>query len=414
MKTITERRPTGRLAALLLVLALLAVLPLATAGADTTVSVARDTDVYSAASERTVVIAHLSAGSRVQVSSFDANWAEVALGNNTYGFVPTSTLNFGAPVPTAAPSFAPSPIATVTVASGPLNVHSAASLRTPVIAQLSTGQRVQLASYDSNWAEVMLGNGATGFVVTSYLNFGAAVPTPRPSAAATSHPKANTPGANATVATANHGPLHLRQNPSFDAGIVATYANGSRVQVMSQKGTWYYVRAGSQVGYMDTEFVTLDSGISVTGGEGYDAVVSNPLEGQVLHLRRHPSTDSDSLGTYHNGTYVEVLTVGTDWHQVVVEGISGYMDATYVTITTPNVTADRTVLNSEQGSVSLHAGPMESATVIAQLPNGGVVTVAVPDDEWTQVDVTIEGKVVSGYIQNEYLQRPDITVTEVG
>lgn len=368
--------------------------------------------VYATPHLGSPVITNLGAGTAVSVISFDNNWAQISIAGLT-GYMVTSYLSFAAqtlPPPMPMPTV-PGVVATATVRSGPLNVHTAASLRAPVIAQLSTNQRVQLAYYDSNWAQVILSGGNTGYVVTSYLSFGAVVPTPRPSA--TGHPTAQTPGANATVQSANRGPVHLRANPSFDAEIITTYAYGSRIVVMSQKADWYYVKAGSNVGYMDSQYITLDSGVTIgADGKGYDAIVQNPTSGQVLHLRARPDTQAESLGTYHNGTYVEVLIPGLEWHHVVVDGTAGYMMAEYVHITTPNASTDMHVIG--ENGVELKATAATNGETVTTIPDGGIVSVLVPDDTWTKVRYTEDMVVRTGYVLTKALQRVVIDSIEVG
>lgn len=296
---------------------------------------------------------------------------------------------------------------TATIMNGPVTVYATAHLGSPVITQLGSGTRVQVTSFNDNWAEIILGGGVVGYVVTSYLNFGAMPPViipPAPTAEPVHHEKVNTAGANATVATANKGPLHLRANPSFDAAVTETYANGSRVQVLSQKGGWYHVQAGSSTGYMDVEFVKLDDGVTPYGSNGFDAVVNNPTSGQVLHLRAKPSVESESLGQYHNGTYVEVLDIGTQWMRVVVEDKEGYMDAEYVRITTPDVTADKLITGGEDGYVDLYDGPATSMNVLSRIGNGSTVTVLIPGAEWSKVEVSLDGSMEMGYVQNGYLE----------
>lgn len=357
--------------------------------------------VYATSYLGSPVIAQLSTGTRVQVTSYNANWAEVSLGGSI-GYVVTSYLTFDSVTPAPLPTYSPpGVIATATVNSGPLNVHSYASLSAPVISQLSTGARVSLSSYTTSWAGVILGNGQVGYVVTSYLNIGTQPPsvTARPTEA--THEKVQTSGANATITTDNRGPLHLRAAASFDAAILETYANGSRVEVMSLKGGWYYVKAGTNVGYMDTEYVTVDGGVSIEGtGDGYEAVVNNPSDGEILHLRQEPSTQSATLGSYRNGTYVEVLGYGTEWMRVVVDGKTGYMMSEYIRITTPNATPDRTVSGT---AVKLYSSKSTSSNVLTDVTNGSIVTVRVPEELWSKVSYTENGTTQTGYVQNEFL-----------
>ncbi|MDL2318800.1 SH3 domain-containing protein [Eubacteriales bacterium OttesenSCG-928-A19] len=416
----------GQRATPLLLLLVLALLLPASAGAAWGATVAiGPAAVYATAHTGSPVVATLSAGSRVTVISYDANYAQISLGSES-GYMITSYLTFDAPTPTIVPPqpmpTAPVIIMTATVVSGPLNVHSSATLRAPVIAELSTGSRVNVVSYNSSWTGILLSSGSVGYVVTSYLSIGGGV---RPTAAptATRHPVTQTANANATIQTANHGPLHLRSQPSKSASIIDSFANGSRIRVVSAEGGWYKVVVGTRNGYMDAGFVALDSGASLGGTSattaptnvlgGYDAVVANQDANQILHLRARPDTQSEILGNYHNGAYVEVIMMGEEWHHVRVDGKLGYMMAEFVDVTTPEATPNRVVNGGEETSVSLMKEPSATSLAITPIPSGSTVTVIIPDDTWSQVRYTVDGTMSVGYLENGYLALETPVFTEL-
>lgn len=398
-----------RVGSLLLMLIFLAVaaslLPTGAYAAVSASVIAGPVNVYATAHLGSPVVAQLASGAAVQVNSYDANWAEILLTGGQSGYVVTSTLNFGAYPPIVVPTTPPTISTTATVVSGPLNVHSASSLSAPVIQQLPTGTRVSVISYSNSWTEILLSSGAVGFVVTSYLSIGSHLPTPTVVPNPT-HELVQTAGANATIQTTNHGPLHLRAHPSFDAAILESFANGSRVEVMSKSGLWYYVKAGHSVGYMDVEYVSLDGGVSFDEGDGsgFDAVVNNATDGEILHMRSRPTTDSEIVGEYHNGTYVQVIDMGTEWYHVIVDGKEGFMMAAFVRVTSPSATAEHTVTSKGQ-EVSLHSQPNASSGAVLTLQDGDIVTVLTPDLEWSEVEYTWDGTTERGYLQNTYLEQ---------
>lgn len=60
------------------------------------------------------------------------------------------------------------------------------------------------------------------------------------------------------------------------------------------------------------------------------AMVANPDAGDTLHLRAQPETKAYSLGRYLNGTPLRVLSLGRDWLEVSVGGVTGWMRREYV------------------------------------------------------------------------------------
>lgn len=293
----------------------------------------------------------------------------------------------------------------VAVTNSDVSVYATGHLGSPVVATLSTGTRVQVITSDANWTAIRLG-GETGYVVTSGLTFYIPQePTPAPEATDAPHEKVMTEDANATIKSANHGPVHVRAQPDLDAGLINTFANGSRIHVLSQSGGWYYVRAGENTGYIDAEFVELDENVSL-GADivgGYDAVVANPTNEEILHLRSLPSLGSASLGEYRNGAYVKVLGIGLEWMHVMVDGKEGYMMSEYVHVTSPNATSER-IVAANGGTVELYAEPNTGASVLAEIQDGSVVNVLIAEPEWSKVHYVEAGNIQTGYVENRVLK----------
>lgn len=68
------------------------------------------------------------------------------------------------------------------------------------------------------------------------------------------------------------------------------------------------------------------------GSSGMYAVVKNPNDADRLNLREKPSTASESLGKYYNGTFVRVLATPKDgWAHVVIGTETGSMEGYMMT-----------------------------------------------------------------------------------
>lgn len=335
------------------------------------------------------ILMRLNVGSSVQITGSTGVWYSIWVDglvgyiNSNFVYVPGS-------------SGGGSTTGTAVVRSGPLNLREAPSMRARVITQLPTGMVVTVLEKDGTWTQIQAAQ-YIGYVVSSYLTFSGGSTSPTPPIV--------TPNANATIRTGNGGNLNLRSWAGSDAPILASYANGSRVRVLTQGASWCRVQAGDLTGYMSAKFLVMDSGGTPSpGGTGYDAVVNNPSSNQVLNLRAEPSTGSKSLGQYYNGTYIKVLGVGTDWHRVNVGGVEGYMMAKYVSITSTGATPHKTVTGGTGGFVNLRSGPGYNYGVLRQISNGTAATVVIPYPTWSQVLVRQGSGYVTGYMLNSFLQ----------
>ncbi len=105
------------------------------------------------------------------------------------------------------------------------------------------------------------------------------------------------------------------------------------MRILDTVGVWYHVLVQGREGYVPVQNLY----VAHSQQRGYDdfdlfySVVANPDLHDRLHLRREPSTQSQSLGRYFNGTQVEVIEYTQDgWAHVRVDGKEGYMMVQYL------------------------------------------------------------------------------------
>ena len=128
-------------------------------------------------------------------------------------------------------------------------------------------------------------------------------------------------------------PLMLYEGPSEEAPS-DTILEDVSMRILDTVGVWYLVDVQGRQGYVPGQNLhvvhsrTRDYDTNITY-----FVVANPNGQDRLHLRREPSTKSESLGRYFNGTQVEVIPEANpmgDWRHVRVDGKEGYMMAEYL------------------------------------------------------------------------------------
>ncbi len=223
----------------------------------------------------------------------------------------------------------------------------------------------------------------------------------------------------ATVMSSNGGSVNLRKGPGTDYGVVKSVKNGSFVMILQEGTGWWKVAYDGKVGFMDVNFlkdgiVGKTSGTASSGGSagsagssstgnasgGY-ALVNNPKANQKLFLRQSASKSSKSLGSFGNGTYVNVLEQGTVWCKVKVEGKTGYMMTEFLKFYGLSATATATVTHPDRTFVYLRNGPSQSTgKVLLKVSHGARVTVLTPGATWSQV--SYNGK--TGYMMTRFLK----------
>ncbi len=133
-----------------------------------------------------------------------------------------------------------------------------------------------------------------------------------------------------------------------------------------------------------------------------------------LHLRALPTSNSQSLGLFPNGTPVLVENISGGWAFVQVNVQRGYMSLNYLTAVPPSVPVvtpvptEQTVLyirTGNTGRLHLREYASQNARSLGLYPNGTAVSVWNTVGNWCQV--TVAG-------QNGYMMRQFLTTTPPG
>ena len=117
--------------------------------------------------------------------------------------------------------------------------------------------------------------------------------------------------------------VHLRAQPSSDSASLGLYFTGTPLKtgITDTITEWVKVRIGAGEGYMHTGCIAENAPASAAPAR----VVANPHSTWV-HLRQGPSTSTQSLGRYDNGTLVRLLGETADgWSYVDMGDMTGYM-----------------------------------------------------------------------------------------
>ena len=408
------------------------------------------------ASSSARVLATIPDGSRITLVQQGGTWSSVIY-NGQAGYVRSKFLRFSGAtsvpataIPTATPTAAPAvptPSGTVIQAlvvtsGGTLNLRESPSDGARILTTIPYGAWVAVTARGTNWSAVAY-NGMSGYVMSKYLSFGAALPTgvPTPTTAPTAPPTqapVATPvptlpptpavGETAYVSTGG-GSLNLRENASGSARVLTTVPNGAAITVVSRGSTWCAVRYNGYSGYVMTSFLRFVS-VQPTPAPTASPTVPPAYAGEVayvstgggsLNLRAAGRSSAQVISTIPNGAQLIVTERGSAWCAVIYNGTAGYVMTSFlyfpgagVTATpastpspTPAATAWPTAVPSggtalvttSGGTLNLRAEATTSARVLAVMPNATVLTVLSRGAEWSQV--VYNG--ISGYAMSRYL-----------
>ncbi|MBR3794802.1 MAG: SH3 domain-containing protein [Clostridia bacterium] len=298
------RKKVIRIAAWLLVLALLPALALADRFA--VVRGGRlNLRAYPSADSRS--LGKYDTGTWVIAGSPQNGWCPVSTLSGKTGYMSANYLNFGAYNGGATVKYAN---------GGYVNLRSGPSLYDGVVTRVPSGSVVSIQGLYGEWYYLqvnVLGQTAYGYMHESFLDTGMTT---------------------SVVTTRNGGDVNVRSGPNSKYGSIGQLASGTQVNVLLKGNGWYMISANGLEGFMSTQYLS-GSGSTIGSNTGstttsMTAWVNNPKSTQVLNLRETASQSARSIGQYRNGTRVKVVSKGATWCEVYVGTRHGYMMTRYL------------------------------------------------------------------------------------
>ena len=122
------------------------------------------------------------------------------------------------------------------------------------------------------------------------------------------------------------------------------------------------------------------------------------VQGGRLNLRETASLSAKVLGQFPTGTLVEITQRGDEWHQVEVDGKTGYMMAKFLN---DGESARMATVRTNSGiGLNLRKEPSLDGAIITSVKNGQTVTVTQQGKEWSRVNASgTEGFMATKYLQ---------------
>ncbi len=282
--------------------------------------------------------------------------------------------------------------ATATVKGGWLRLRDGASSEADTISAYFTGTTVTILGGSGSWYHVLTPDGKTGYMHSGYLTITGSITGGQLSE--------NTA---ALVTSQNGKPVRLRSGPSTRHSIIASYAVGTPLTVLTTGESWSKIRINGRLGYMMNKFIRPSSDSSGTVAQGYTAYVVS-ANGKTVVLRSGPSKQHDVLASYKVGQRVTVNSYGNTWCNVTINGLNGYMMSEFLSTVKPDTSVTPSsysaYVTSQNGKgVRLRAGASKLFPTIATYSVGTAMTVLEHGTTWCKV--RIGGN--TGYMMTEFI-----------
>lgn len=210
---------------------------------------------------------------------------------------------------------------TTMATTAPLNLRAGADINSSIMDTMPAGTSVQVFGMTrGGWYDVEY-DGQRGHCWYKYLDFEGTAP-------GTVHDGHVTD----MYATA---PLNVRAQPSTDAAIIGSLAEGQYVPVISKHDGWFKVSFNGQEAYCYGKYL----GFGQTGADACQAKAAEDISSSQmneltttapLNVRAEPSAKSRILGSFAKGEVVSTISVEGNWYKVKYENQTGYCYIDYL------------------------------------------------------------------------------------
>jgi SpoIID/LytB domain protein len=374
------------------------------------------------------VIAKIAHGAEVTVLSDNGTWCRVKHGSLT-GYVSRQYLVFPTVIPPTTPTTPSAPStgseskATVTLASGRLNLRAEANTMARIIGLIPNGAEVTVLEQGAAWSRVTY-QGLSGYVSSQYLKFTQSAPI------VPVNPAAPSIGTAIVTLEDTSETLNFRQEPALDAPILARLRHGTALSVIERLSNWTKIVYAGMTGYVMNDYITYGAAPtpSPTAAPTTPPAVFAPVQATVslssgnLNLRAKPDTTSDVVTRIPNGARVTVTQESGGWCAIHYGGASGYVRREYLIYdggnapvapaatpaptaapTLPPTMSDSTatawINTNDRDRLNLRKSASSGSTILVRIPFGEMVAVLSYGEEWTHV---VYGE-YNGYVSTKYL-----------
>ena len=213
----------------------------------------------------------------------------------------------------------------------------------------------------------------------------------------------------------NASSLRLRSEPTLSSSTIAYIPNGTVVSVEEQLDGWYKVIYNGMTGYVSADYLvytpasTADEPVIDPDepAAGDEDTASQPQEemkkigtisGNNVNFRTEPTTASEIIGKFAEGTEVEVVSVSGGWCEVVYNGKTGYVSGDYVEIDGELARQPRLIVIGS--CVNVRSGPGTDRGIVTKVYAGAIVELIEKTGDWYYISY----KGYKGYISADYVR----------
>lgn len=215
--------------------------------------------------------------------------------------------------------------------------------------------------------------------------------------------------------------LNVRSQGSVSAPVIGSLMKGSKVEVISQEGSWSKIKYNNGYAYVSSSYLAAAESVSNKNNAipvaNIDVVISQKaiVTASALNVRSSAGLNAQVTGKLYKDNVVEVLSYSGEWAKIKYGNNQAYVSKSYLkdivtpvkpveNVEMPPVKAPETVVSNKKAIVTasilnIRNDASATAAVVGKLYRTNVVDVISYSGDWAKIKYN--GK--HAYISKSYL-----------
>lgn len=333
------------------------------------------THIRSEPSTKSIAKKVVTIGEILEYNPYNEHWYIVKLGDDT-GFIHKKHINPLVPVEKKELKGIAKRDTTY--------IRSKPSTKADPAKTVPIGSILEYNTFSEHWHEVKINNNTIGYIHVKHVEN------------TSTNPKTIT-------GIARKSPTHIRSRASTKGKTIKKIPAGSIIEYKELSEFWFEISIDNKVGYIHKFHV---ENALVDQEEHVGIALRSPT-----NVRQLPSTKANIIGTFDQEEILTLRTFSTYWYEVdiVQDGktYTGYIHKNHL----KNIEGKKIKGLTRKRKTPIYIKPSKNSMTVKTLPNGEIIEYTLIDKEWYQVNDTVNGEKIAGFVHRDDVENIIINQT---
>ncbi|WP_445506335.1 N-acetylmuramoyl-L-alanine amidase [Niallia sp. 03190] len=197
-----------------------------------------------------------------------------------------------------------------------INIREGPNTDAAIIGQMEINTEYPIVQEQSDWIEINLHTGKTGWVASWLVS------------------KSNSGDTSTTIQSqtgfVKENGLRLRNGPGTNYLVINTLSKDSSVTILSENGDWIKIETAVGTGWVHKEFVEVNADTPPEETDVSTNTETATVSEKEINVRNSPSTTGDIIGKLAKDSIVHIVSQQGNWSNIQYSGNSAWVNSDYL------------------------------------------------------------------------------------